>query len=208
MNRLYKARVLGALKGLATRRAASGPPFDMNDIQQQIMLLMNIDSVTFTAFPPRGDGVLGRYKVFYEQEAPYAVAQKTHAKIGYSNELNICWQRFVICKELCHIFWHDAPEFRSTSAAVLMSVVGALTGKGFSSSMAPAILTEDFAVTAAIDLLFPLEARIAFEADYREGKITALDIAHKFRIPEHYVRESLHPDFHDMAKQFWSPASA
>jgi hypothetical protein len=205
MERLYRHRVLAVLKHVQAHHQKSGPPYDLDVVREAIMAGAHLDSLVFEPFEPNGDGILGRYELSYESEGPYAQATKLHARVCYASTENVCWRRFIICKEMCHIFWNDEPHFQSANAAVLMAVVGNLTGSNqVPAAMAPAILTEQAAVVAALDILFPLEDRIkAFEDHTGSRKVPTIAIARRYRIPEYYVIESLHPNFLEMSKHFW-----
>lgn len=205
MRLLYKTRIHNVLRAVTVDRVMHGPPYSLEPIRQAIMKAVNLDSITFRPFEPRDKGVIGRYELCYEQGGLYAAAPaKTHAIISYSSAENFCWQRFAICKEMGHLLWHDDPRFRSTTPAILMAVVGRLTGSSMSTAMVPAIMSEDAAVLAAVDLLFPMQDREAVYHAYTDGDISSLDLATRFRIPKHYIEELLNPDTHENARRFWT----
>ncbi len=51
---------------------------------------------------------------------------KNHATIRYARNLNLCWRRFVICKELAHLAFDKEDQFTSDYARLAQDLVNEL----------------------------------------------------------------------------------
>jgi hypothetical protein len=117
------------------------------------------------------------------------------AEVSYSNGLNLCWTRFVICKEISHLvidckkqnFTHDPVE-----------LVQQLIAGGPSLNKDDGLQSEHLAAVAAIELLLPWKLRGEIKAMVNNG-ITDLEIALKFRVPEHVVTYLVRSKYWDVS---------
>lgn len=116
----------------------------------------------------------------------------SYARIQFAQNLNYCWTRFVLCKEMWHCVLDAEPGTRITSTADLLKLSEYLSddllahiadeAHGF-----PPFNSEELAEIMAIETLFPMELRRHLCDPLDEGKISPLQIALRYRIPQEYV---------------------
>lgn len=112
---------------------------------------------------------------------------KDHARIIYSTDLNVCWSRFVICKEAFHLLCGDIKNFCIDPVTL---VNGLLTSPAFGIDGEQDI--ERLAVYGAMELLLPSD----FDAVLYEAESSGMnhyEIALKFRVPEKIISLRLSP---------------
>ncbi len=106
------------------------------------------------------------------------------ARIVYSADLNMCWARFLMCKEAAHIFL--ATELNKTNTADdAIELANKLLND--SSDTDPAVKVEEIAYFAAIELIFPRQHIESAIRDFQEQGLTFLEIAVSFKVPERVV---------------------
>ncbi|PXX08944.1 hypothetical protein C8R27_14114 [Nitrosomonas ureae] len=115
-------------------------------------------------------------------------------------ELNYCWNRLVLCKELFHVVL-DNEEHRHDSVDQLLKEVSAQLNVDKEIRPAPskAMQTEPMAEIAAMEFLFPYsERRIIIDS----GKINFDYIAHQYKIPLQYVEMYLSESYMNPLKEY------
>lgn len=115
----------------------------------------------------------------------------TNYVVIVGSNLNYCWQRFVLCKELFHVLL-DAPEYRSMSIYEHLEEVKT-TFPLIDSRPGPSAVCEAMAEIAAMEFLFPYEARVVELAQNPSPDYLA--IAQKYKIPQVFVEEFLSPSY-------------
>jgi Zn-dependent peptidase ImmA (M78 family) len=107
-------------------------------------------------------------------------------------DLNYCWQRFVVCKELFHAVM-DADEYRD------MDIVGhvqalTLAFPDDDSKPRPSVTAEFMAEVAAMEFLFPMERRLI---EQKNTGLSIIGVAQRYKIPQKFVERYLSGQFMD-----------
>ncbi|NOX09024.1 MAG: hypothetical protein GXP22_05975 [Gammaproteobacteria bacterium] len=106
--------------------------------------------------------------------------------IAYSAELNLCWSRLLICKEAAHVFLSTPKNATSSSGDAINLVTNLLNDAGRMQEKGPALVVEDTAYFAAIELLFPRQL-VAEARHMLEYGSSYKDVAVSFKVPEQTV---------------------
>ncbi len=114
----------------------------------------------------------------------YMLRYTDRVVIGYSSKLNLCWSRFVMCKELAHVFLGKEDNYTSTSERAVQLLVELFNDTPLNQSSD--FLVENEAVFAATELLLPKEL-VPEIREMKELKCSNLEIAHSFRVPTKIV---------------------
>ena len=110
---------------------------------------------------------------------------KDHAVIEYSSELNTCWERFVVTKELCHLMLDADEDYTKDVEELVKCLVSCNILEG---EPKPAERSEFMCSFAAAELLAPIKIRRdLYENEYRNNNLTTMQIADIFKIPGHYI---------------------
>lgn len=133
---------------------------------------------------------------FYKAAMGLYSGEGDYARIQYSGHLNLCWQRFAVCKEMFHCILDDGDEARTSSISDLMKLSELLVS-GAASRLAQfkPHSTEQDAEILALETLFPLELRLSHREEYDEGLITDYQLALRYRIPEEYARMGMYEHY-------------
>ena len=129
------------------------------------------------------DYPFGMMKTFADQDAAYNNKGAWMVAV-YENtdriKENFCWQRFVRCKEMMHIFDKDAEwvERQEQYTDLLKEIATRPLG-----DKSPQLLSEHLAQWKAILILCPLEERNKVVA----SNDTDYAVALRYRIPMHYI---------------------
>lgn len=120
-----------------------------------------------------------------------------HAEIYYAASLNVCWSRWVICKELAHLLidTEDA-HFTKNPSTLVQELVSKLPAAKFEDEMN----SEYLAIIAAIEMLLPWKYRQEMKQMMADGK-TDYEIAHAFRAPEAFVNLLLRSPYGQISEQ-------
>lgn len=137
---------------------------------------------------------------YREKSLPYSESDWT-IEVRYADSLNVCWQRFVCCKELMHAF--DPPEAHTNTAAKFTELVTNLELESVVDK--PAILAERSAVWKAMAVLAPSRLISTFDDAYKKGLVSDYEIALILRIPEFYVPHIMSEGFDDIVKALRGP---
>ena len=103
-----------------------------------------------------------------------------HSVISYSNELNSCWSRLIICKELSHIFLESEDNMTAPSVDKISDLLTGLVNKSIHNEQ---LAVENSAYFAAIEMLLPKSEVEKVYKDYIEPGATELSIAESYKIP-------------------------
>lgn len=112
-----------------------------------------------------------------------------HAEIIYSSNLNVCWSRFVLAKELTHLLI-DTPAHYTTDPVTLLNRIIL----NYPPGIVDDIDSEWAAFFGAIFLLIP-EALKSQIHGLHSMRVSDFDIAKKFSVPEKIVSYYLSDDF-------------
>lgn len=133
---------------------------------------------------------------FFRGEMGVYAGSGDYARIQYSSDLNWCWERFVLCKEMYHCIIDTKLLNRVTNMADLLKLAEYLVDDTVA-TLEPfkPHNTEQDAEILALETLFPLELRLHHQADYTANKITDHQLALRYRIPERYARLAMYPNY-------------
>lgn len=116
------------------------------------------------------------------------------------SDLNNCWKRFVICKELCHVIL-DCPEFRNLSLNEHVEDFTAGTLEPFHQACESA-QAENLAEIAAMEFLFPYSERVSLVNSGEPLKF--IDIAERYKVPRYYIEKYLSERYMNIFKKVYS----
>jgi hypothetical protein len=111
------------------------------------------------------------------------VKQLGHHIVVVARENNECWERFVVVKEMMHLF--DTEDQKAADAKMLDGLLSE-----FSAPMAPFSPQFDAEIDSfwqALAVLCPQKDREIFRKELLENKTDEYEIALKLKIPESYV---------------------
>jgi Zn-dependent peptidase ImmA (M78 family) len=115
--------------------------------------------------------------------------------ICFVNNLNYCWKRFVICKEVFHAVLDDEichnMDIGSFIDEVMLSLPESMllfSDPNWKAS--PSATLEMLAEIAAMEFMFPYDSRLA-EINGIEDRVNYLEIAEKHKIPQVMVERYL-----------------
>lgn len=129
----------------------------------------------------------------YDRSSAYGDEYKILG-IRYSNQLNRCWRRFVICKELMHAYDTEAQRTNSRDKyEILMRQLESLPRSDDFSEM---LESEYDAEWMALLVLCPKPTRDQLKTRWLAKELTDLDVALEIRVPEAVV-SSLMSDYYD-----------
>lgn len=163
-------------------------PYTIPVIQRAISTVTQIDRIEITGFDSPGNPIHGKFVLYQSPPGVYAESEPK-VEVFYSQELNYCWQRFVICKELCHAL-EEGDDTRVNTIEDLDKLVEALIlppeASVQLSGFAP-FNAERFAELAALELLCPRRDRKALMRSSNYSEMSEMQIATLFRIPTQFV---------------------
>lgn len=119
------------------------------------------------------------------------------AEINYSADLNVCWSRFAICKEVAHLLIDDETCHFTTDVTGLIQEL--ITSAPTVHAKTP-IGSETLGLMAALELLMPWKIRPVMFA-MRDSGQTDREIAEFVRVPEKYVNIMLRSDYGKLSDQ-------
>lgn len=110
--------------------------------------------------------------------------------IVYNKDLNLCWRRFTIVKELMHLYSYSAenlrhPDLDRSMALTIMNE--AIQSRQIQFANAESLSDEAAAIVMAIEVLLPWRSRNLLEEMIRQ-KIDPFLIAKAFMIPLSFVK--------------------
>lgn len=109
------------------------------------------------------------------------------------------WERFVSVKEMCHLILSD-PEYRTNSPSDLIEAMVLQPAEG----EAPNDLTSDmWCRYAAIELLYPYEARMADLDQVSQGRQSIFSLSQYYEIPEHVIEMAISDTYMEISREAW-----
>ncbi|PZS80537.1 hypothetical protein A7X74_10940 [Stenotrophomonas maltophilia] len=119
--------------------------------------------------------------------------------VAFAAGLNRCWERFVVLKEMMHLF--DSPLEMTNTADDLDSIFVGMLDPDFDGKVSPQCMSEFRCFWMALGVVCPERIRAQLQQRRDAGTMTELEIATYLRIPEAYVGRLCHPNFkHMMAR--------
>jgi Zn-dependent peptidase ImmA (M78 family) len=113
----------------------------------------------------------------------FCVKHDEYFDIVYLRELNNCWMRFVLCKELFHVILDDPSNCNSNVAEHVDSLFAISLSDG-SQDRPNSTQIETAAEIAAMEYLFPYSERQRLQ---NQPQIDYMAIARQFLVPRVYV---------------------
>jgi hypothetical protein len=113
--------------------------------------------------------------------------------IAFAKGLNSCWERFVVVKEMMHLF--DSPLEKTNTADDLDSIFVGMLDPDFDGRLSPQCLSEFKCFWMALGVLCPERIRAELQQKRDAGTMTELEVAQYLKIPEAHVGRLLHPNF-------------
>lgn len=174
-------------------------PIRVSDVVPVVKELMSQDEVYFTAVELDPTISLGHIKQYRESTGVYSADPLWITDIRYEKALNICWKRFVCCKELMHVF--DTQEERSNSAERFARLLKELEAPPLAEQASEMYFSENRTQWKALAILCPLPVREHYIAKRAAGEMQDdYDVALELRIPKLYVPTILGEDFPQIVK--------
>lgn len=147
-----------------------------------------------------GTHIVAQIQVANIQVQPYNM--QVVANIYLAKELNLCWRRFAVCKEMFHCMIDRLDGQRVTSLDQLKELLFLLASDTTSlTGESPPLTSERLAELYALETLLPVEFRLLHHERYTAGQISALDIATMYRIPQNYVELAFQPLYLQLAQK-------
>lgn len=116
--------------------------------------------------------------------AIYRNYNNNKAIISVATDGNDCWKRFLVTKELCHVYLDNKPEDYTVDILDLVSqIVSGNMRIDESSTISTAIHSEYLTIIFAFELLVPIQ----FDYMFDDEKLTDYDIAKIFMVPESII---------------------
>lgn len=113
--------------------------------------------------------------------------------IVVARDLNYCWERFVIIKELMHYF--DTPLEQVSSADEFNSLLDSFTASAPSLDRSEAFNSEITGFWMALGVLCPETKRQELLRSHEQSDLPFIEIARLLRIPEQYVPHLFTPNY-------------
>jgi hypothetical protein len=129
---------------------------------------------------------------FKERLAPYAEPERV-TLVFYAKSLNVCWRRFVCCKELMHIFDNIPSQTKSRDECT--KLVSELLLPGNPVEYSKQVLADHVAIIKALVVLCPVGVTKHIRTKFEAGELSPYQVALFFRIPEIYVSYILSDSF-------------
>lgn len=109
------------------------------------------------------------------------------ATILYSSSLNVCWSRFVVCKEAAHLLIGNDDNYTSDPVSLVEGLIDAVLP-----GIDDEIDAEYLAQYCAMELLIPAVAREELYGMENQG-FSNYEIAFEFKVPESLIATRLNP---------------
>jgi hypothetical protein len=120
--------------------------------------------------------------------------------IAFAKGLNKCWERFVVVKEMMHLF--DGPLEKTNTEDDLDSIFAGMLDPDFDGRISPQCMSEFKCFWMALGVLCPERIRAELQQKRDAGTMTELEIATYLKIPEAYVGRLFHPGFKALMARF------
>lgn len=137
-------------------------------VQKRLGIAINISQLRFNGIEVSG----GLYR--YD----------SHAEIWYSQNLNTCWSRFIIAKEMSHLLLGREENYTSDPIDLVSRLLG---GAMFMYDGSYAHI-ECAAIFAAVELLMPKIHKDHYYSMAEKGSNGVEDVANEYRIPAIFAR--------------------
>lgn len=154
------------------------------DLDTQVVHLTAQDRVDFIPVELDPEISLGHIKQYRESRVVYDQEPIWVTSIRWHNKLNMCWRRFVCCKELMHVF--DSAEERVDTAIKFETLLNELELPPPPEQASPMYVSENRTKWMALCVLAPRPAR-AWAIEQLAAGLSPYDVALALRIPEDLI---------------------
>lgn len=151
----------------------------------KIIELTGQDEVLFTPVTLDPQISLGHIKKYRLTTGVYA-DPKWMIDIRFHKDLNPCWQRYVCCKELMHVF--DTEAERTDTREKFERLMAELESPPLAKDASEMFLSENRTKWMAVAALCPRPLRDHFIGPYTAGTMSDYEIALALRVPEGCVK--------------------
>lgn len=129
--------------------------------------------------------------IAYDKSAVYSMCVIKPDKaidIVIAKDLNYCWKRFAICKEIFHLLI-DRPDYRALD--IELHTESVLIAFPIDDAIpSTSVQVEFLAEVAAMEFLFPYKSRLV-QLSTSAGNVNFPDIAQKYKMPQIFVERYL-----------------
>jgi hypothetical protein len=130
-------------------------------------------------------------------------AFENEAHIYYDRDRNVCWRRFIVAKEMCHLLFASFGEKHLASTPdqieqLINKIMAGLEKIDLSSDHKAS--TESCTIFMALEVLLPHSERPKIEKILTSGG-QILDVATLYRVPSQIVRAYLSPEYAKLMTQ-------
>lgn len=175
-------------------------PIEVDEVRDWMLAQRLQDEIHFFPVDIDAKKLKGTLYRFTTRDGVYGEPCRT-THICYAAGLNVCWRRFVCCKELMHLFDHEGE--RANTRELLADLTREL-GEPFNpdAKQSDQWRADHLAIFKALMVLCPLEAVDRLRSLYESQQRSAYDVALFFRVPEYYVRALMSPVYVQAWKEF------
>ncbi len=171
-------------------------PVEVEILKQAVCSYSQVDAIHINAFRLKTAHVLGQVQFFRRTPQLGYAEPALEAEIYVSSYLNDCWRRYVVCKEIMHCILDQKAKTHVGNIADLKALAETLVNRSLAAlHKVKGFETEITAEIMAIEALFPLELRETHIERYRDGGLTDLQLAYRYKIPEEIVRSAMAPHY-------------
>jgi hypothetical protein len=165
-------------------------------VDKKAMELTSQDELCYVPLDLDPQISLGHIKQYRVQNGVYNADPTWVTEIRYLKTLNVCWKRYVCCKELMHVF--DNEEERTNTADKFMQLVEEIETPLPGDKASPMYETETRTLWMAVAILCPENLRQHFQPDWEAKKLSDYDVALELRIPEVLIKTIMSPSYETM----------
>jgi len=175
-----------SFKELYDHRQGLGERIELADIRRKLRQIIPNRPFQVVATSLKPEVLLGAYMAPKNEDTLFVGAAPGAAAIIVSNELNLCWGRFVQLKELMHLF--DNPFHYTNNAEEFESlVVGMCEPLEPTGTRSGQIQSEYECMWMSLALVCAEERRVELQRMRSEKKISDSDVAELLKMPERFV---------------------
>ncbi|MBO6835029.1 MAG: hypothetical protein JJ878_11640 [Alphaproteobacteria bacterium] len=203
---LTEIQRIARVKAFVGHRTEAGHlPYQVEHVRQAVVETTNVDRVALFRVPSGECPIYGKYELSRRETAPYT-GMELHADVYFTDQLNYCWRRFVVTKELCQcIFDVEAARVQTTKDVdQLVDMLRSQASSGGTAGWLPTAHSEQFSVWAALEVLCPVEDRLKLQDAYNRQALSTMQLARAFRIPVEYMTFAMENAFIDLGSQLFS----
>lgn len=136
---------------------------------------------------------LGHIKQYRLSQGVYNPDPLWVTEIRYFKDLNVCWRRFVCCKELMHVF--DNTDERTDTLEKFEQLLDEIEAPLPADAQSPMYRTESITKWMAVLILCPKPVREFLRPQWEAGEMSDYEVALELRIPEVLIPSIMSPRY-------------